>query len=258
MSSNISNFVFDSYPIRILVEEGEPLFCATDVCNALGYGNSRDALKKHTREEGVAKRDTLTSKGIQSLVYINEANLYRLVMRSKLESAERFQDWVCGEVLPAIRKTGRYGKPDIPPTYPEALIAYANELKARMALENQIKEDAPKVELADNFLNSDGDFYIRVVAKAIGIGSEKLFDWMRAHKMITKFNEPYADFCKRGYLRPRSSSFTRSDGTTQTTMSTRVTPKGIYYIRERLIKEGLLKPEHQINIDYLQQEIELS
>ena len=90
------------------------------------------------------------------------------------------------------------------------------------------------------------------------IGPEKLFDWMRAHKMITKFNEPYADFCKRGYLRPRSSSFTRSDGTTQTTMSTRVTPKGIYYIRERLIKEGLLKPEHQINIDYLQQEIELS
>lgn len=258
MSSNISNFVFDSYPIRILVEEGEPLFCAADVCLALGYGNPSAAIKKHAREEGITKRDTLTSKGIQSLMYIDEANLYRLVMRSKLDSAERFQDWVCGEVLPAIRKTGRYAKPEIPPTYPEALIAYANELKARMALENQIKEDAPKVELADNFLNSDGDFYIRVVAKAIGIGSEKLFDWMRAHKMITKFNEPYADFCKRGYLRPRSSSFTRSDGTTQTTMSTRVTPKGIYYIRERLIKEGLLKPEHQINIDYLQQEIELS
>ena len=258
MSSNISNFVFDEYTIRILVEDGEPLFCAADVCLALGYGNPSAAIKKHTREEGITKRDTLTSKGIQSLIYIDEANLYRLVMRSKLESAERFQDWVYGEVLPAIRKTGRYAKPEIPPTYPEALIAYANELKARMALENQIKEDAPKVELADNFLNSDGDFYIRVVAKAIGIGAEKLFDWMRAHKMITKMNEPYADFCKRGYLRPRSSSFTRSAGTTQTTMSTRVTPKGIYYSRERLIKEGLLKPEHQINIDYLQQEIEFS
>ena len=179
-------------------------------------------------------------------------------MRSKLESAERFQDWVCGEVLPAIRKTGQYGKPEIPPTYPEALIAYANEIKAHMVLENQVKEDAPKVELADNFINSEGDFYIRVVAKAIGFSVEKLFDWMRAHKMITKTNEPYADFCTRGYLRPRSSSFVRSDGTTQTTMSTRITPKGINYIRERLIKEGLLKPEHQINLDYLQQEIDHS
>lgn len=258
MSSNISNFVFDEYTIRILVEDGEPLFCGTDVCKALGYGNPSDALKKHTRPEGIAKRDTLTSKGLQSLSYVDERNLYRLVMRSKLESAERFQDWVCGEVLPAIRKTGRYVKLEIPPTYPDALLAYANELKARMALEEQIKEDAPKVELADNFINSDGDFYIRVVAKAIGMSVVKLFDWMRAHKMITKTNEPYADFCTRGYLRPRSSSFVRSDGTTQTTMTTRITPKGIYYIRDRLIKEGLLKPGHQINLEYLEQEIELS
>ena len=258
MSSNISNFVFDEYTIRILVEDGEPLFCGTDVCKALGYGNPSDALKKHARPEGIAKRDTLTSKGLQSLSYVDERNLYRLVMRSKLESAVRFQDWVCGEVLPAIRKTGRYVKPQIPPTYPDALLAYANELKARMALEEQIKEDAPKVELADNFINSYGDFYIRVVAKAIGMSVVKLFDWMRAHKMITKTNEPYADFCTRGYLRPRSSSFVRSDGTTQTTMTTRITPKGIYYIRDRLIKEGLLKPGDQINLEYLQQEIDIS
>ena len=140
------------------------------------------------------------------------------------------------------------------PDYPTALRQLASQIEKNVALENQIKESAPKVELAENFLKSEGDFYIRVVAKAIGIGPDNLFDWLRAHKIITKFNEPYSEFCKRGILRPRAGTFTRGDGTSETRLSTRITTNGIFYIRDRLIKEGLLKPNSQIDFDFLVKE----
>lgn len=140
------------------------------------------------------------------------------------------------------------------PDYPAALRQLASQIEKNVLLENQIKESAPKVELADNFLKSDGDFYIRVVAKAIGISAEKFFDWLRAHKVINKFNEPYAEFCKRGILRPRAGTFTRGDGTSQTRLTAKITTNGIYYLRERLIKEGLLAQNTQIDFDFLAQE----
>ena len=87
---------------------GQTWFCMSDVAKALGYSNSRDALKKHCRQKGVAKRDTLTSGGNQTITYIDEGNIYRLITHSKLPSAERFESWVFDEVLPSIRKTGLY------------------------------------------------------------------------------------------------------------------------------------------------------
>lgn len=99
MNELIQTFKFEGSNLRVIVENGEPWFCAIDVCKALGYSNTRDALRNHTKNKGVAKHDTPTKGGVQPLAYLNEGNLYRLIMRSKLESAERFQDWVCGEVV---------------------------------------------------------------------------------------------------------------------------------------------------------------
>lgn len=79
---------------------------AVDVAAALGYATPRDAISRHCK--GVVKRDTPTSSGIQQMSYINEGDLYRLIMKSKLPSAEKFESWVVDEVLPAIRKTGSY------------------------------------------------------------------------------------------------------------------------------------------------------
>jgi prophage antirepressor-like protein len=89
-------------------ERGEPLFCAKDVAVALGYGNSREALRKHVEQEDVTKRDTPTAGGTQQMQYVNESGLYALILSSKLESARRFKHWVTAEVLPAIRKQGGY------------------------------------------------------------------------------------------------------------------------------------------------------
>ena len=95
--------------IRTIEIDGKPYFVGTDVAKALGYNNPRDAVLRHCK--GVVKRDTPTSSGIQSMSYINEGDLYRLIMKSKLPSAEKFESWVMDEVLPTIRKTGSYQKP---------------------------------------------------------------------------------------------------------------------------------------------------
>lgn len=95
--------------IRTIEIDGKPYFVGTDVAKALGYNNPRDAVLRHCK--GVVKRDTPTSSGIQSMSYINEGDLYRLIMKSKLPSAEKFESWVMDEVIPTIRKTGSYQKP---------------------------------------------------------------------------------------------------------------------------------------------------
>lgn len=95
--------------IRTAEIDGKPYFVGADVAKALGYNNPRDAVSRHCK--GVVKRDTPTSSGVQSMSYINEGDLYRLIMKSKLPSAEKFESWVMDEVLPTIRKTGSYQKP---------------------------------------------------------------------------------------------------------------------------------------------------
>ena len=94
--------------VRTVIIDGQIYFSALDVTKALGYKNSRQPVVTHCKVRGVQKRDTPTSSGIQSLVYISESNVYRLVMRSKLPSAERFEEWIMEEVIPSIRKNGYY------------------------------------------------------------------------------------------------------------------------------------------------------
>lgn len=107
-TAEIIPFRFESREIRTVIVDDQPWFCAADICAALEYANSRQAVQKNCREKGVSIRDTLTTGGKQSLTFIDEGNLYRLIIKSRKEEAQRFESWVCDEVLPAIRKYGRY------------------------------------------------------------------------------------------------------------------------------------------------------
>ena len=109
MQQLIKNFDFNGHGIRVITnEENQVFFVAKDVCDVLNYSNSRDAIAKHCKKEGVAICDTPTESGIQQMTIINDGNLYRLVLKSKKKEAEKFESWVCDEVLPTIRKTGKY------------------------------------------------------------------------------------------------------------------------------------------------------
>lgn len=108
-AAQVIPFEFEAKQVRAYCDEaGEPWFCAADVCKALGYANSRKAIADNCRGKGVTSSYTLTSKGRQALTFINEGNLYRLIIKSRKEEAQRFESWVCDEVLPAVRKHGRY------------------------------------------------------------------------------------------------------------------------------------------------------
>ncbi len=103
---NIIPFDFNSHAVRVINRDGEPWFVAKDLTDVLGYSNSSDAIARHCK--GVVKHDIPTVGGTQSLTIIPERDLYRLIIRSKLPAAERFEEWIVGEVLPSIRKTGSY------------------------------------------------------------------------------------------------------------------------------------------------------
>lgn len=94
--------------VRTVTIEEEPWFVGKDVAVALGYGNPRDALRKHIEDEDKGVSQIATPSGEQTMTIINESGLYALIFGSKLESAKRFKHWVTHEVLPAIRKTGTY------------------------------------------------------------------------------------------------------------------------------------------------------
>ena len=96
--------------IRTIEIDGKPYFVGADVAKALGYKDTVNALKQHCR--GVVKHHLTDSLGRnQEASFITEGDLYRLIMKSKLPSAEKFESWVMDEVLPTIRKTGSYQKP---------------------------------------------------------------------------------------------------------------------------------------------------
>lgn len=96
--------------IRTQIINNEPYFCLPDVCRALEIKNISQ-LKTRLNKDGVIISEVIDSVGRkQNANFVNELNLYKVIFQSRKESAERFTDWVAGEVLPSIRKTGSYQK----------------------------------------------------------------------------------------------------------------------------------------------------
>jgi prophage antirepressor-like protein len=123
MGSEIILFDFENCEIRTqLGDNGEALFCASDVASVLGYANTRDAISVHCK--GVVKRDTLTSGGKQTINFIREPDLFRLMSHSKMPEAQKFEAWIYETVLPSINHTGAY----IDKKSPEMLLAKKLEI----------------------------------------------------------------------------------------------------------------------------------
>jgi|GEM_PF-3444948 len=108
----VISFQFDTTLIRVLSRQGEPWFVLADVCRVLELENPRNVTARlDDDEKGVHKMDT--PGGPQEVTIINESGLYSLILTSRKPEAKRFRKWVTAEVLPRIRKTGRYGIPAI-------------------------------------------------------------------------------------------------------------------------------------------------
>ena len=100
-------FMFDSQEIRTITdEEGNLYFVAKEIAKTLGYSRARDAIKAHCK--GAAKYRLPSNGGLQETFIIPESDVYRLITKSRLPEAERFEKWVFEEVLPSIGRTGQY------------------------------------------------------------------------------------------------------------------------------------------------------
>ena len=97
--------------VRTILKNGEPWMIASDIAKSLGYSNTRDAIARHVDKDDKAGVVIYDGSQNRNFTVINESGLYALVFGSKLECAKRFKKWVTSEVLPSIRKTGRYSKP---------------------------------------------------------------------------------------------------------------------------------------------------
>lgn len=143
--TNIIPFSFEGTAVRIIDRDGEPWFVGRDVAGVLGYADPNDALNKHCKALKKLKTGDLPElsniKDLppSGLIIIPERDVYRLIMRSKLPAAERFEEWVVGEVLPTIRKTGGYGAPTItegriPSRFRDAISAHGRGRRRKMLL----------------------------------------------------------------------------------------------------------------------------
>jgi len=147
MANQLIDFEFKSTEVRTFVDEQNELwFCAKDVCTVLGYRNDTQAIQKHCNSKGVSKKDLNTTKGIHSLTFINEPNLYRLIIKSRKPEAEEFESWVMEEVLPQIRKQGVYADTEQKLTRLTPEEIHANLL----ALGKEMQKKFPHLEISDS------------------------------------------------------------------------------------------------------------
>ena len=182
--------------IRSMHVNGKIYFVGSDVANALGYARPRDAIRKHCK--GALKWSVPTNGGNQEMSIITEGDIYRLIVKSKLPSAERFESWVFDEVLVQIRQTGGYIP--VKESDSDAEIMAKALLIANRTLEKKdklIAEMTPKASWFDEFINSDGLYTSTQVAKMLGFHSaQELNKKLNEMKIIYKQNKswlPYAD-----------------------------------------------------------------
>lgn len=226
---NLQQFAFNSQSVRVISINGDPWFVASDVCNILDLENVSKACKPlkerekqvlNLKERGITLSD---DPDTTRLLAISESGLYRLTMKSRKPQAEPFQDWVCEEILPTIRKTGKYevapSHPALPTNFVEALRLAADleEQKQQLmeqnqALQMEVQILEPKAERYDLVMDSEGWMTGEQIVKQLAIPKfsvRKLYDILREEKVLFRradgLNMPYAEWQNEKLAKLRNS-----------------------------------------------------
>ena len=219
--------------IRTCMVDGETYFVGKDVASGLGYKNTKNALMRHVDEEDKLGARFTTSGQNREMIVINESGLYSLLLSSKLDSARRFKRWVTSEVLPAIRKNGRY-----------ELEQQNRVLESRNALLEEITiQQKPLTDYARIILSSTQTVTITQIAQDYGMSpvgmNQLLFKLHIQHKVGGQWIL-YIPYLNKGYVQSFSSYFVKSDGEVQVKLHTRWTQSGRLFLYEELKKAGVL------------------
>ena len=252
--------------IRTLEVDGDPWFIGKEVAKALGYGDGKslaNAVANHVDADDKGVTEMMTPGGKQPVTIINESGLYSLVLSSKLPTAKKFKRWITHEVIPSIRKHGTYMTPETIEQVllnPDTVIKLATELKEerqkRVALEDKVEADQPKVIFADAVSSSKTSILIGEFAKilkqnGVNIGQNRFFAWLRQNGYLVKrngidFNMPTQKSMNLGLFEIKETSIVHSDGHTSISKTPKLTGKGQIYFSEVFLhnfKNGEAKQE---------------
>lgn len=242
--------------VRTLEEGERVLFCGKDVCTALGYKDTTNAMKQHCH--GVVKRHLTDSLGReQETNFIPEGDIYRLAARSELPGAAAFESWIFDEVLPSIRRNGLYATEKTTAQLledPDFLIQTLQSLKEEREqrrhlekcsriLEQRVSEYEPKARYVDEILKCPGCVLISQIAEDYGMSAKALNKLL--HEEGVQYNMGgqwllYKEHQNKGLTRSETVRITRSDGRPDTVIHTKWTQKGRLYINQILEKRGIV------------------
>ena len=249
-------FNYENNEVRTTVKDGEVWWVLKDVCDVLGLSNSRKVAERlDDDEKGVTLSDTLG--GTQKITIINEAGLYKVILRSDKPEAKKFMHWVTHEVLPSIRKHGAYitsakmeelmSDPD---TWVKLIRTLQQERREKELLRNQIEKDKPKIIFSDAVSASDCHILIGEMAKilkgnGIEIGQNRLFERLRNDGFLIRRkgsdkNIPTQKSMNLGLFRIIETAITHSDGHVTIAKTAKITGKGQVYFTKYFLahKEG--------------------
>lgn len=235
--------------VRTILKGETLLFCGSDVARALGYSRPNEAVARHAK--GTLKQRILTKGGEQEMLFITEGDVYRLIVRSKLPAAERFEHWLFDEVVPTIRKTGAYMTTPVleriqsDPAYIfEIATALLREHNRVTELETTLSIVQPKADYYDAFVNPDDCTNIRTTAKELGIPERQFVKFLISEKFLFRSPSgqllPYNKKSNEGMFIVRDFVTYSFTGT-----QTYFTPKGKDIIRLRYAEmvKGMSSPK---------------
>lgn len=270
MENAIQSFTNTEFGELEILQEGDKFwFPATKCAQILGYSNPYKAILDHCKKYGLTKRegvflkrnkDGSTMEQVNSANYISEGNLYRLICRSKLESAERFEYWVFEDVLPSIRKHGAYISPEVleelqknTEKNAELLATLATEQRNRLRLEDEnrrlseaertlratVEITQPKATYYDLILENPEAVPVTLIAKDYGYSAVKFNALLHEYKIQFAVGgtwELYQEYADCGYTH-NNVHYTRT-GHNKVHMCW--TQKGRFFLYDFLKKEGIL------------------
>ena len=233
--------------IRTCMVDGECYFVGKDVASALGYNNPEKAVRQHVDNEDKGVNKMGTPGGNQQAIVINESGLYSLILSSNLERAKRFKRWVTSEVLPAIRKNGRYEleKQNSQLCKQNGQLSKQNRLleSRNTLLEEITAQQKPLTDYARTILSSTQTVTVTQIAQDYGYGpvrfNELLFRLHIQHKVGGQWIL-YIPYLNKGYVQSFSSYFVKPDGEIQVKLHTRWTQSGRLFLYEELKRAGIL------------------
>lgn len=241
--------------LEVLMLESKPYFPATVCGKLLGYSNPQDAVRRHCKPDGCVKHagvsittnqhGTATSQPVEK-TYISEGNLYRLIIRSKLPTAERFERFVFDEVLPSIRQHGAYINSAVLEKmlsnreYSDRLLeTLAEEREKTSEMESRVAELAPKAQYYDDILQCEDVLPVSVIAKDYGMSAtlfNKLLHALGVQYRIGGTWLLYQKYADQGYTVSR----TYQAGFNKTVIHTCWTQRGRSFLYDTLRHYGII------------------